>query len=239
MRGLDLEPQSATYARNALDLAEALRLEPNNAAVKVDLEKLRNSRPSTSQSPAPRRRRIPIKIVDEFSSPSAASSSTSQPTGRSAPSNTQKAKPSANKPAPKTTAPTIPKPSSNDSLLTPISSRPLNATPSTQPPSPPVPALTTVPAATPEPAPVARVGGGIFRASNSSASVVQVPPEPSRTPGAANGDPRSSRTAPTTLYEFSKEWNASGSTAEKWEIIRVSHTSFTLHLYVVAHPLYV
>ncbi|TFY65714.1 hypothetical protein EVG20_g5375 [Dentipellis fragilis] len=209
------------------DLQQALKLEPQNDAVKVELQKVKAAfekskekgkgkalpvdipPPPPSTAP-PKHRRIPITIVEPESSP-----------------------PTVLSPSPRTPDSPLSRPTSDD-LLTPVSSRPL---------SPVSPALgPTKPStfkAAKEAREAARPGGGIFRASGthtvfdtkarSSSPLVEksAPAKDSPMPEmatathplpapAAEGTP-----PPMTLFEFTRAWDALASSppAARWALL--------------------
>ncbi|KAF7337642.1 hypothetical protein MSAN_02237500 [Mycena sanguinolenta] len=160
------------------DLKEAAKLEPANQSVKQELNKVvaliqqaAKKKPQTvaaDASPAPKRRRIPITIVE-------ADGRRSTPTpvdASNAPSSS----------TPKSAAKPTPKPSVAESpaadLMKPVSSRSLNApSPNDTPSSTAAPAPKLQPTPKPsfkdaksarESSKPSRVGGGIFRASGES-----------------------------------------------------------------------
>ncbi|KAJ7897362.1 hypothetical protein B0H14DRAFT_3425379 [Mycena olivaceomarginata] len=152
------------------DLKEAAKLEPANQSVKQELSK-GHGKPRTapvdvSSKPTPKRRRVPITIVE-------ADGRRSTP----APVDVPNASSSS---AAKTVSKPAPKPSTAEApdLMKPVSSRPLNApangtTPSTIPAPPPKPTAQPVPKPSSfkdaksarDSSKPSRVGGGIFRAS--------------------------------------------------------------------------
>ena len=156
--------------------------------------------PSSAQSP-PKRRRVPITIVEPESAPVASSSTTPAPI-----------------------------PAKQSVLLTPVSSRPLNPTtpPSTSDKdSAAKPVPTPGPSAQPKPVPQTfreakaareenRPRGGIFR-SDGRASLFYAP-----SPANGNADiPK--RETPQTLVAFMRIWETLRTEDERWEVLRVSH----------------
>ncbi|KAJ7750261.1 hypothetical protein B0H16DRAFT_1887875 [Mycena metata] len=165
------------------DLKEAAKLEPANQSVKQELgkvgEQIQQAAAASAKkfqavpadvSPAPKRRRIPITIVEpdgRRTTPAAPAASTSTSTPKPALKSALKASPAE--------AP---------DLMKPVSSRPLNAPSSNGSAPAPAPATATTPKPTPQPVPKpssfkdaksardsskpSRVGGGIFRASGES-----------------------------------------------------------------------
>ncbi|KAF9516362.1 hypothetical protein BS47DRAFT_1327509 [Hydnum rufescens UP504] len=231
------------------DLREAVRLEPNNGAVKDELEKLSKVRPSSSSpntsksSFLPKRVRVPIDVVDATPSSSSSSGpSNSKPRRRRIPieivddtanenplyssvkSSTNASRNSSS--SPESRAAVAP-----DVLLTPVSTRSINGSSSSKMTGE-IPTAAT--------APLKRtVGGGIFRPSGSSLEGTPKPASKVFNASAIVGDSNASssspdplharrphdnprpnaRPAPTTLFEYTKEWNAATSHMEKWEII--------------------
>ena len=147
--------------------------------------------------------------------------------------------------------PTKPKPNVTEELMTPISSRPLDASvkPSTIPPSSPAPSKPPVSSFAEakqarEGARPSLVGGGVFRAngrntifpSNDKTSAtppVSVPPPP-QTPNKEIRTPESSRTGSVmypvnilgalssmTMFNFNKAWEADRSVEQRWKLITV------------------
>lgn len=236
------------------DLRQALELEPGNAAVKEELTKLADvlertktkgkatdTPPVHSSTAHPKRRRVPITIVEPAGVPSAKIKDTpsTQPTS-------EPQIPSAISP---------PKPDID--TLQPVSSRSLKAsptssssTPSNTPPNPSPPPVTQ-----PQPKPTSfkeakqaresaksgKVGGGIFRASGASTifPTRESPSLPTESrgltpkgdlvtendgtmatpPAAQTTSPQIVVKAPANLFEFVKAWTSAVNVEEKWQLI--------------------
>ncbi|KAF8636231.1 hypothetical protein AX17_003717 [Amanita inopinata Kibby_2008] len=244
------------------DLTDALAIEPANASVREELTKVEQAvaaekqkkskaqavRPSvptavTPAQPPPKRRRVPITIVDPRLPPTQTPSQPSQPS-----------------PSPPAPSPTKPTEAEKKDTLTPISTRSLK---------PPAPAPSPAPASTPpssspsrgeEPTPTptptltssfkeakqardqvkaGRVGGGIFRA-NGESKVVPVRdasgmPQPTTTTTTATkkkekekgkgkektGEEKSTKYPATmSMFNFTKAWEGSvASTEDRWKLI--------------------
>ncbi|KAL0960856.1 hypothetical protein HGRIS_005872 [Hohenbuehelia grisea] len=239
------------------DFGAALNLEPSNESIKLELQKLEAVIANSSSKPAaalksiipapsnasvPKRRRVPITILDS----SQASSSQSPPANGGVQGT----------------------PSIGNTLLTPVSSRSLNASSGVSPPKPSTgnssvaPPSATVPkttdSATPSPTPVppkpssfkdaksaresaktSRVGGGIFRANGSSTIFTHLGDTTSDKTSAekplgpkpdifAAPKPQNSRIRKTpqrpldiSLVEFEKAWRNLASPAERWDFFSV------------------
>lgn len=254
------------------DLRQALELEPGNAAVKEELTKLADvlertkakvslvfpNRPlwlnnvlkgkatdtSTVQSSTahPKRRRVPITIVEPAGVPSAKVK------------NTPPAQPTSKPEIPSTISP--PKP--DIVTLQPVSSRSLKVsstspsftttnTPSPPPVTQPQPKPTTFKQAKQarESAKPSKVGGGIFRASGASTifPTRESPSLPTQShgltpkgdavmendgtmaspPAAQTTSPQIVVKAPANLFEFVKAWTSAVNVEEKWQLINVRH----------------
>ncbi|KAF8073441.1 hypothetical protein FPV67DRAFT_1477851 [Lyophyllum atratum] len=215
------------------DFTQALKREPSNDAIKQEIKKVNDllekkrskenkfkKSDQPSPSAAPKRRRVPITIVDP----------TGPPAAPTAPPSQKPSKKTAIAPAPKSTpniAPSVATSSTDD--LKPISTRSLKLTsesaPSTPPttskssdttppaPKPPTPAPAPVPASAPSPTPPkpeqprtfkdakqaresgkpSRVGGGIFRASGEN---TLFPPRGSASNASPKHEPGPSSLAP-------------------------------------------
>ncbi|KAF8490446.1 hypothetical protein F5888DRAFT_1741290 [Russula emetica] len=231
------------------DLQKALKLEPNNEAVKSELArvdelivkrkgKTRSAPIDFSASPPPpasssssiappKRRRVPITIVDNDDNPPIV---------------------------------TQPAADDNDLLLNPISSRRVSQTPSTSPPPPPDGKSTPTSPAPAVPKPTlasfreakqvreaksaGRVGGGIFRMSgkdtvfetrdvSAPAAVTDLPmrtpastPAPAPPPAqAVSVATRAPLAAPRTLFEFTRAWDSipSSDTGARWALLNSIH----------------
>jgi len=222
------------------DLKEALRLEPANESVKQELENVENLllqgkskqgvnatvniAPSLSVSTLPRRRRIPIKIVESTSGPSS-----------KAPVKTK-------------TDSTLPKESTTteNDLMKPISSRSLSTSSSsavTKPKSDSAaatdkstsltfqtstPKLNTFKAAkhARESTKPSRAGGGIFRSSgdhtiieNEDKKGVRPSGTPASSPPLPLSNVFSSAKPPMTLYNFTRSWESLDSAEQRWNLI--------------------
>lgn len=270
--------------RRFLDLRQALDLEPGNAAVKEELTKLADvlertktkvslvfpNRPSwlnnvlkgkatdtptvQSSTAHPRRRRVPITIVEPAGVPSAKIKETppAQPTS----------KPQS--------PPAISPPKPDIDTLQPVSSRSLKTSPtslsSTTTNTPPTPSPPPVTQSQPKPtsfkeakqaresAKSSKVGGGIFRASGASTifPTRESPSPPTQSRGVTSKEnvvmendgtvasPAAAQTtspqivvkAPANLFEFVKAWTSAVKVEEKWQLINVRHrflSDFFLH----------
>ncbi|KAH9993854.1 hypothetical protein BJV77DRAFT_997204 [Russula vinacea] len=208
------------------DLQWALKLEPNNEAVKAELARVdalivnRKGKtrsapielpaPSSSPEAPPKRRRVPITIVDDDNSHPP---NVTQPTG-----------------------------SSDDLLLNPISSRVLPPDGKTAPPAPaapkPTPASFREAKQVREAKSAGRVGGGIFRMSGNDtvfktrdvpvSAAVDPPKDPTRAPASTHTAPATTRApsvAPRTLFEFTRAWDSvpSSDTGTRWALLNSIH----------------
>ncbi|KAJ7070602.1 TPR-like protein [Mycena amicta] len=200
------------------DLRRAAALEPANQSVKQELERvaqLSQKQASTkakptvtaTQDPAPKRRRVPITIVEPDGTRSLVVPEAADP---------PKAKP--------TLAPTPSSAAEND-FMKPVSSRPLGPTTNgaaTQT-APPKPASVPASSTSFKEAKTARdtskpslVGGGIFRASgehtifkaksSTSPGKAESPETEKSTPSAATPPATYDGKTPTTLFEFTRAW---------------------------------
>ncbi|KAI0029481.1 hypothetical protein K488DRAFT_80143 [Vararia minispora EC-137] len=199
------------------DLHDALRVEPNNDAVKTELARVATllekgkaraeprkpvevSSPPTSVD-RPKRRRVPIKIVQ-----SEQAVSTHLPEA----------------------------PVSDDALLKPVSTRPLSSVPSPAPSS-----SASKPQTFQEAKQVrtSKAGGGIFRPSGSHTVFNPAPPNgatsSTKAPAPASARPPPLSAVPLsapasgdantklqwTLFSFSRNWNALLSPADRWQLL--------------------
>ncbi|KAG6809839.1 hypothetical protein H0H92_014531 [Tricholoma furcatifolium] len=236
------------------DLTQALKREPSNIAIQEELKKVtkqmdkkkaKTSKPSnvpTPTTPAPKRRRVPIKIVDPADSvPATVSSPISAPS----------------KPSPSPAIVPSPVSVNNVDILKPISTRSLNPespkttiSPSS---SQATPITTTAPAPKPEQSRTfkeakqerenfkpSRVGGGIFRANGestvfptreipSASLTTRPPPEPTPAPRSTGPIlPVAPEKPPKTLFDFTRNWDVEHSTAARWGLILASFFSLKL-----------
>ncbi|KII90798.1 hypothetical protein PLICRDRAFT_39384 [Plicaturopsis crispa FD-325 SS-3] len=218
------------YTEALQDLNEALRLEPSNESVKQEIQKVAglieksqkraaksvhgvptSATPSTSQATRPKRRRIPITIVEPPASPSVALPSES----------------SVGKPPTKATQST----SSGEDFMKPVSSRPLKSTsssvstdPQPTPPKASVPKPSTFQEAKQarETAKPSRTGGGIFRSGGShtlfapKGPPVQKTAHDNMTKSTPNG---TTSKAPMTLFNFIKVWETLRTDEDRWKLV--------------------
>ncbi|KAF8333596.1 uncharacterized protein EI90DRAFT_2916172 [Cantharellus anzutake] len=232
------------YSEARADLNKALKLEPSNAAVREELAKLdrlASSKPKKTSAilptsslsygaksmrfthvsqKAPKRVRLPIEIVDS-KTPSSSSSAAKM--------SVQPLAPAAN----------APKVRINNDLLEESSSRSLKFGANNPKTAPDTDATSAA-----KPAPPLQVEhklsvkGGIFRASNSTPQPVASSPKIMETNDADDGEgigrdgPASvsstsksiptagggtlKRLPPSSFYDFTKEWNSSSSSLDKW-----------------------
>ncbi|KAF9219227.1 TPR-like protein, partial [Gyrodon lividus] len=193
------------------DFDHALVLEPANASVKneiLEIEKLQqqklnqrnkatlDSRPQAASSPTltncpPNRRRVPIEIVEI----DARSRRDTQVTG-----------PLETKP---------------EALLQPVSSRNLEQEnkPAIMEISPPKPQTFVGAKQAREASKPIRVSGGIFRHAGNHTIVTRAQSESTASPQAFTPVPTPIK-PPTTLLQFTKLWDSSGSDDDRWSLIR-------------------
>ena len=230
------------------DLQWALKLEPNNEAVKAELARVdalivnrkgKTVRPSTRLCRIPYapllrfshifgQRSAPIELPAPFSSPAA------PPKRRRVPITIVD---DDNNHPPNVTQPTG---SSDDLLLNPISSRVLPPDGKTAPPAPaapkPTPASFREAKQVREAKSAGRVGGGIFRMSGNDtvfktrdvpvSAAVDPPKDPTRAPASTHTAPATTRApsaAPRTLFEFTRAWDSvpSSDTGTRWALLNV------------------
>ncbi|KAG8214781.1 hypothetical protein J3R82DRAFT_9917 [Butyriboletus roseoflavus] len=208
------------------DLDQALALDPANESVKneiLELEKLSQQRMlkqrskytavDTPKNTTPKRRRVPIEIVEGDVPPS------------------------------HETRTTTPLKTKNTDLLQPVSSRPLKKeskpTTTKAPPSKPQ-TFVDAKQAREESKPV-RVSGGIFRPTGNHTVVTRTPMETASsmresTPRPTPSDTSTSRFPEprTTLFQFTKSWESLPSDMDKWDLIRTISPSSIPALFQVS-----
>ncbi|KAG6853017.1 hypothetical protein C0991_007458 [Blastosporella zonata] len=241
------------------DLTQALKREPANTAIKEELKKATELlekqkaqvfRPTNAlppSMPAPKRRRVPIKIVDTTQAGPAVVSAPEPP------KTTSSIKKAQVKSLPPESIPTASHTNGIDTLK-PVSSRSLkleDSAPTPPKPSSPAPAPAPAPAATPHLQPASEpetprtfkdakqarenvktshVGGGIFRASGESTlfptrSYTTSPAEdksqstPAPAPISAPVTLIIPEKPPKTLFDFTRAWDTEATTAARWGLV--------------------
>ncbi|KAK7025566.1 hypothetical protein VNI00_015919 [Paramarasmius palmivorus] len=181
------------------DFEAAAKMEPNNQAVKDELEKIqllaqkKASKSTTGMSgpPDPRRRRVPIQIID--------SPQGTPPVSREA---------------------TSPQVQQSQSTPTP--------TPPSESPSAPIPSASPAPPKTfqeakrarEETKPAVRVGGGIFRASGKNTLFGTKGKDDSPASPSATSSTRDNARPVANLFELSRAWGSASSSAERFQLIQ-------------------
>ncbi|KIO24216.1 hypothetical protein M407DRAFT_77238, partial [Tulasnella calospora MUT 4182] len=224
------------------DLREALRIEPQNEAVKKELQQFGDlveapvpaSNPSAASNTKPYRRRVPITIVEGQESSSL--STTAPPKTLAGPTGT------------------VPNPPETPSLMSAVSSRSIKTSESTG--SETAPATSTSPDSRSKPRDPKfetreinghKVGGGVFRSKvqthdppespsapdssvtpklpPSSATNLPVKPNPTATSSESLSLSRPQTNpptkAPTNLYDFTRAWNSAPSADGRWRLINL------------------
>ncbi|KAG5726879.1 RNA polymerase II-associated protein 3 [Termitomyces sp. T112] len=190
------------------DFKQALKREPGNVAVEEELKRvsglIEKREKEKEKVPlsihAPRRRRVPIKIVEPDEDPAQTARSPSAKTEAAATSTSR-----------------------DSETLRPVSTRSLRPETSTTttpppPPKPEYPRTFKDAKQARESSRPSRVGGGIFRASGES-TMFSMRTLPAATPPAVAIVPVAPKTPPKTWFEFTRAWDAEPSTAARWGLI--------------------
>ncbi|KAF8648972.1 hypothetical protein AX16_006086 [Volvariella volvacea WC 439] len=234
------------------DLQEALRLEPGNKSIQEEISKVerlktvqqanKKPQPVTHTPPHPKRRRVPITIVDSTHKLQT-SASTSVAVPESSPAAEQEPVRAPNDFGLQAVSSRPLKPQSSPSPSQPSSSsQPLPATP-----APSEPPIQTQPQTKPSQAKPksfaeakelrdgvkpTRVGGGIFRSSGQHTVFPtrdglgsQAPSGPKSQPASSAGTAPPTAQAPMSLFDFNRKWDSCTLSDERWNLLNSIPTS--------------
>ncbi|KAK2465761.1 hypothetical protein APHAL10511_002305 [Amanita phalloides] len=248
------------------DLNNALKLEPNNTSVQdvlktteqaIATEKSKKSKiksapaslaptSSMSSAPPPKRRRVPIEIVESPSQPQTASDAQSSK-AKAIPEPPQTPSPARNPDIQQETMTAISSRSLGDKTLSPFTPSPTSPPPGISQPQPAIPTVPRASSATfveekqiRESAKPSRVGGGIFRANGRNTIISpndKTPATPVPVAQASHKEVRPSQmqglqtypgnitagnetiTPSMTMFNFNKAWEANRSVEERWKLV--------------------